>query len=53
MAQKKKKKKRTPAMQKKVKSPSKKQRRAQGHCGSPTFLSPGANGTVINSGGPK
>jgi hypothetical protein len=51
LAQKKKKKKKTPAMTKRVKSPSKKQRRTQGHSGSPTFLSPGANGTIINSGG--
>ena len=52
------KKKKTPAMSKKVKSPSKKQRRkmSQGAGGtvSKDYLSPGAKGHTINSGsGPK
>ena len=53
-----KKKKKKPAMSKKVKSPSKKQRRkmSQGSgrgTSSQDYLSPGAKGPTINSGGPK
>lgn len=46
----KKKKKKKPAMTKKVKSPSKKQRRTQGHSSGPEFLQPGARGGTF--GGP-
>ena len=52
-----KKKKKKPAMTKKVKSPTKKQRKkmsqSSGGTSSQDYLSPGAKGTIINSGGPK
>ena len=53
-----KKKKKKPAMTKKNTSPSKKQRKKMsqssgGGTSSKDYLSPGAKGTIINSGGPK